>query len=339
MRNRLKFGVPAAVAVLAVALWWVLRNGGDRPRPLEASGTVEATTADLGFQLPGRLASVSVQEGDEVAAGIEIASLDLEEIGAQAEAARAQLAAAEARLRELRRGGRTEEVARAEAALDAAAEQEEEARREGERARRLFEGGAIARQELDRAETRLRVAVASTRQAREALALVREGAPVEAVEAQEAVVRQARAQVTRVEASLRNGVIHAPFAGVVTERHREPGETVPAGAPVLTLLDRSDRWVRIYVPEDAVGRVDLGQEAEIRADTWPDRVYQGRVYFIGSEAEFTPRNVQTPEERTRLVYPVKVRITGDDGFELKPGIPADVVLLEASTGSGAGDAG
>ena len=102
------------------------------------------------------------------------------------------------------------------------------------------------------------------------------------------------------------------------------------GAPVFSLLDPDDRWVRIYVREDEIGRVQLGQQAQIRADTYPDRVYDGEVVFIGSEAEFTPRNVQTQEERTRLVYPVKVRITGDAGFELKPGIPADVVLVEAA---------
>ena len=96
----------------------------------------------------------------------------------------------------------------------------------------------------------------------------------------------------------------------------------------MTLLDPDDRWVRIYVREDAVGRVQLGLAAEIRSDTYPERVYQGEVIFIGAEAEFTPRNVQTTEERTKLVYPVKVRITGDPNFELKPGIPADVTIVE-----------
>ena len=93
---------------------------------------------------------------------------------------------------------------------------------------------------------------------------------------------------------------------------------------MLTLLDPDDRWVRIYVAEDRVGRVALGQSAEVTSDSWPDSVYRGRVVHIGSEAEFTPRNVQTPEERTRLVYPVKVRIESDPGFDLKPGVPADV---------------
>jgi HlyD family secretion protein len=101
---------------------------------------------------------------------------------------------------------------------------------------------------------------------------------------------------------------------------------------VLTVLDPDDRWVRIYVAENEIGRVGIGQAAEIRSDTWPERTYGGEVVFVGSEAEFTPRNVQTPEERTRLVYPVKVRITNDPDFDLKPGIPADVRLLDGGAG-------
>ena len=97
---------------------------------------------------------------------------------------------------------------------------------------------------------------------------------------------------------------------------------------MVTLLDPEDRWVRIYVREDEIGRVSIGMAADIVSDTYPDETYEGEVFFIGNEAEFTPRNVQTAEERTKLVYPVKVRITGDPDFHLKPGIPADVTLRE-----------
>jgi HlyD family secretion protein len=121
-------------------------------------------------------------------------------------------------------------------------------------------------------------------------------------------------------------VIRAPFAGVVTVRHHEPGEIVPAGSAVLSLMNRDDRWVRIYVSEARVGAVRTGQKAEITCDTFPGRHYDGEVIYISSEAEFTPKNVQTQEERVKLVYAVKVRVTGDPGFDLKPGMPADVRL-------------
>jgi len=325
MKSRLKFVVPL-VLVAGVAAWWFVRTGGEDPAALEASGTVEATTADLGFQLAGRILEVEVEEGEAVAAGQRLARLDTRELDAGLQAARAQEAAMAARLAELMAGARPQEIATAEAAERSAAQQAATARRELERARTLFEGGAISQRDLDRARTALEVATAGHQQAQEALALVREGPRSETIRAQRAAVDQATAAATRVEAQLENGIVSAPFAGVVTVKHREPGETVAPGAPVVTVLDRDDRWVRIYVREDVIGRVRIGMSATIRSDSYPDREYQGRVVFIGSEAEFTPRNVQTEEERTKLVYPVKVRITGDEGFELKPGIPADVRL-------------
>ena len=113
---------------------------------------------------------------------------------------------------------------------------------------------------------------------------------------------------------------------MVTVRHAVPGEVVVPGAPVVTVMDLEDRWVRIYIPEDRIGAVERGQPAVITADTYPGKTNPGRVVFIASEAEFTPKSVQTSEERVRLVYALKVRITGDPAHELKPGVPADVQL-------------
>ncbi|MGH7542472.1 MAG: HlyD family secretion protein, partial [Gemmatimonadota bacterium] len=181
---------------------------------------------------------------------------------------------------------------------------------------------------LDRAETRLAAAEAERTRAAEQLDLVRQGPRIEQVAAQRAVTEQARSGVEEAATLLRDAAIQAPFQGIVTIRHREPGETVATGAPVVSVLDLDDRWVRIYVPEDEIGRVRIGQTAEITADTYRDRTYEGRVTFLASEAEFTPSNVQTQEERIKLVFEVKVRVTGDPRYELKVGTPADVRLAE-----------
>lgn len=330
MNNRIRIVIPVVLVVVIAAVVF-LRNGGADDGALTASGTVEATEADLGFQVPGRVLEISAREGDVVSGGQELARLDTEELDAGLAAAAAQVAAAEARLSELRRGARPEEISQAEAALRAARRRHEDARLDAQRTRNLFEGGAVSQQALDRAVTALELAESGLDQAVQTLALVREGPRVETIRAQEAMVEQARANVARADAMLTNAVIRAPFPGRVTVRHREPGETVAPGAPVLTLLDPDDRWVRIYVREDQIGAVQIGMSARITSDTYPDKVYQGEVTFIGSEAEFTPRNVQTTEERIKLVYPVKVRITGDSGFELKPGIPADVTLEGAGS--------
>lgn len=328
-RGRILIGV-AVLAVAAAGAWALLRSDGPTGE-MEASGTVEATEADLGFSAGGRIEGILVREGDRVAAGQELARLDASELRARRDAAAAQVQAAEAQLAELRRGARPEELAQAEAGGRAAADRLEDARRDLERARMLFEGGAISREALDKASTAWELARAAAEQAAEQVRLVRSGPRAERIAAQEAMVRQAEAALRQVESALENTVVRAPFAGRVTVRHREPGETVAPGLPVLTVMDPDDRWVRIYVPENRLGAVHVGQAAAISSDTWPDRSYPGEVVFIADQAEFTPRNVQTPEERVRLVYAVKVRVTGDPRLELKPGIPADV-RLEAVEG-------
>ena len=318
--------LPVVVLALAAAAFFFLRDGHDDPGVLLASGTVEATEARLGFPLSGRIEAVAVQEGNQVEPGQEIGRLDQAESSARRDQALAQVVAARAQLRELETGFRTEEVAEARAAVAAAAERLADAERDRDRTKRLHEGGAVSREAYDKAETGFDVARSLHTQATERLRLLERGPRVERIEAQRAQLAQARAAVRALDAALANMTIHSPFAGVVSVRHREPGETVSAGAAVVTVTNRDDRWVRIYVPEDRIGALATGLAATITADTFPKKTYPGEVVFIATEAEFTPKNVQTTEERVKLVYAVKVRITGDPNHELKPGLAADVRL-------------
>jgi HlyD family secretion protein len=317
--------VAVALVVIAAAAYALLWDRGD-VTDIVASGTVEATEADLGFQVGGRIASIEVREGEQVGAGQVLARLEVGELDARRAAAEAQLDAARAQLAELLRGARPEELRQARATEAAARERMEDAARVLERTRALEEGGAVSREALEQTRTAYEVARAQHEHAREQLTLVRTGARQERLDAQHAVVRQAEAALAQVDAALANAVIAAPFPGVVTVRHRQPGESVTTGAPVLTVMDPADRWVRIYVREDLVGRVTIGQRAEIRTDSDAANAYPGRVTFISSQAEFTPRNVQTAEERVKLVYAVRVAITEDPRHMLKPGVPADVTL-------------
>ncbi len=320
--------VPLLLIVAAVV--FVLLRGGSDDGVVEASGTVEATEADLGFQIPGRIEHIAVDEGDPVVSGDELAWIDRRELMAQRRAAEAQSAAALARLTELQRGFREEEIAQGRSSLRAATQRLRDAERDRERARRLYEGGAVSRQRLDDAETAVTVAQSDYERAQESLRVLETGPRREQIAAQRSLVEQAEAVVAQLDAALDHALIRSPFGGVVTVRHREPGETAPAGSPVLTIMDPNDRWIRIYVREDEVGRLALGGTAAISADAYPDRTYTGRVVFIADEAEFTPRNVQTTEERVKLVYRVKVQIGSDSTFDLKPGLPADVRLNVSS---------
>jgi HlyD family secretion protein len=324
--KRARVVAPAVVVVIAAALWFTLGRNGSRSTGLVASGTVEATEAALGFQVGGRILTVTPREGDRVSAGSELAALDVAELEARHAQMVAQRDAARSLLSELERGARTEEIAQVRAAVTGAEQRATDARRDAERVERLFQGGAVSQEAYDKARTAFAVAESQLEQAREQLQLVETGPRRERVSAQRAAVAQADAGVRQVNALLAGAVITAPFSGTVTVRGREPGEAVAPGAPVLTLVNLDDRWVRIYVREDHLGRLRLGQTVSIRSDTYPDKRYAGTIAFISSEAEFTPRNVQTTEERVKLVYAVKVRITGDPGQELKPGMPADVAL-------------
>lgn len=295
---------------------------------LTASGTVEATDAQLGFQAAGRIVELLPREGDRVEQGALVARLDSTELDARRAEAAARVEAARAALAELEAGSRKEEVAQGRAALAAADERVADAKRDLERANTLFAGRAVSREAVDKAELAVELAGRQRDQAAEQLALLEQGPRPERIAAARAQLASAEAAVATLDATLANLRIAAPFAGVVTVRHREPGEIVGPGAPVVTLMDPDDRWVRIYVPENRLSRVALGQRAAITSDTFPGKEYEGEVSFIASSAEFTPKNVQTTEERVRLVYAVKVRITGDAAQELKPGLPADVRLAE-----------
>ncbi len=319
--------LPVVLVVVAAALLWffVARNGGPGDELL-ASGTVEATEARLGFPSSGRLDLITVREGDLVRKGAELASLDRVEIEARRTQAEASVRSARALLLELERGSRSEEIAQAQAALTAATRRVDDAQQIFDRTKRLLEGGAVSQEEYDRAKVAFDVATSERVRAEEQLRLVQAGPRRERIQAQRAQLAQAEAALAAIDAALSNLTIRAPFDGVVTVKHREPGEIVAAGSPVLTVMAPDDRWVRIYVPENRLGAVQLGATATITSDTYPDAEYEGEVMYIASEAEFTPKSVQTSEERVRLVYAVDIRITGDSALVLKPGMPADVRL-------------
>jgi HlyD family secretion protein len=305
------------------------RNGG----AVTASGTIEATQAELGFQLAGRLESIAVREGDRVTTGMQFANLDQSELLAQREVGRAQVAGAQAGLAELLAGSRKEEIAHAKAALAVAMERRDYAQRDVERLTPLAEQSLVSRQAFDQQRTQLSISQGEVQKAVEDLEIIESGPRAERIAAQRAALAQASATVQRIEAALAQTVLKAPFNGTVTVRHREPGEALQPGSPVVTIRNFDDRWVRVYIPGDEVGRLTLNQPATITADANPSKRYTGTISYIASVAEFTPRNVQSTKDRVKLVYEVRVRIAGDENVELKPGLPADVSFSTSTLAS------
>ena len=323
-----KKAIVAVVVVLAIgtgiAAWFRFREGKE-VGVIRVSGNIEVTDVEVSFKIPGRLLERSVDEGMSVSAGQPVARLDSADLEREASMKEAELQAAEAVLRELVAGSRPQEVARAGAAVAAARAEAERLSVDLDRAKALLAKDVIPRQEFERARAAYEVADERRNEAQESLRLVQEGPRREQIERARAQVRQAKEALELARTRLSYAAIASPLAGVVLSKNVEPGDYVAPGTPVVTVGALDAPWLRAYIEETDLGRVKVGQHVEVTADTYPGKKYAGHVSFIASQAEFTPKNVQTRKERVKLVYRIKVDVS-NPGMELKPGMPADAVI-------------
>lgn len=268
------------------------------------------------------------------------------------EEARATVDRAQSQLNDLLAGSRREEIEQAREAVRSAEATRVWTERDLKRAQELFAKELIAMQEVDRARQAYEVAVAQERSARANLQMVEAGPRRDQIEAARAQlkaardhldlllagprpfqVEAARGQVSQARAALdlagsrlREAAIVSPINGVVLRKNREAGEMANPGVSILTLVDPTDLWLRAYVPETDIGRIKVGMAARITIDAYKDRTFSGKITEIASEAEFTPKNVQTKKERVNLVFRIKIAVDNPQGL-LKPGMPADADIL------------
>jgi len=310
-----------AIAVLAALIVYRSRGSGE----LTLYGNVDIREVTLGFRVAGRLAKLAVDEGDSVRGGQELARLD-----ATLNEARANAAAIGARLTLLRSGYRAEDVEQARAAVAERraaltnAEQtlgrQEQLRGTGAVAQRLYDDALAAR---DQARARLKAA-------EESLAEFERGYRRQEIAEGEANHARAQAAAAQAEQHLADTVLLAPADGVVLTRAVEPGAILAAGTPVFTLSLLAPVWARIYVSEPDLGRVTPGRAVLLYTDARPGRPYHGRVGFVSPTAEFTPKNVETPDLRTALVYRARVVVLDPDA-SLRQGMPVTVHLAPAES--------
>jgi HlyD family secretion protein len=324
MRKRRMGVVIIVLAIIAAVLVWrtYFQKKGDEVALL-LSGNMEVTEVNVGFKLPGRIIALAVDEGRQVKEGDVLARLENAELASMVSQSRAVLQEAVTRVTELKAGSRPQEIEQARANLRAQEAELTRVKKDYERAEVLYKNGAISTAQYDAARSAYEARSAQERGVAESLNLVREGARKETIEAAESRVRQARAAVVTAEQRLRDTEIHSPITGIVLRKNIELGETVAQGVPIYTIGDLSNPWIKVYVKEDKLGFIKLGQKAAITTDSHPGKTYDGKVTYISSEAEFTPKSVQTHEERVKLVYGVKVRVENANQ-ELKPSMPADV---------------
>jgi membrane fusion protein YbhG len=307
---------------IAAVRYFEHRSNGSR---ILASGTIEATEVEIASKVTGRIEQITADEGDRVDKDQLLVSLDRRELEAQVRAAQAQRVAAQANLQNLEAGSREQEIKKAEAVLEEAQANTEKTRADWERLDRLHKDKVASDQEWERAKTAYDVAIAKQREAKEHLDLMKAGTRRKVIEAARGEAEGAQATLELVQAQLDQTRLTAPLPATVLLKNREVGEMATVGSPVLTLGDLDHLWVTIYIKETDLGRVKLGQEGRVSVDSFPGKEYSGKVTHISDKAEFTPKTIQTKEERVKLVFAVKVAIQNADG-ELKPGMPADVEL-------------
>ena len=328
-RTRLLRGAAALILLLILgfagfyAPRFLAGRGG---ATIAVTGTMEATQVDVSAKIVGRILSLRVREGDRVTEGQLLIRLDDTDLRAEADRAEAALRTAEAQLRDLLAGARREEIEQAREALRSATATRVWAERDFRRAEELFRKELIAAQEGDRARQAYEVAVAQERSARANLELVEAGPRPHQVEAARAQVTQAKGTLDFAQSRLREATISAPINGVVLRKNMEVGETANSGVSILTLVDPTDLWLRAYVSETDIGRIKVGMAARITIDAYRDRQFAGKITEIASQAEFTPKNVQTKKERVNLVFRIKIAVENPEGL-LKPGMPADAEIL------------
>lgn len=323
-------GILVVVGIAGFLYYLFTRDKGEGDAFIKVSGNIETTEVNVGFKIAGRIVSLSVQEGDWVEKGKVIAKLDDEDLRQRLEVARATLRSAQARLEKLLAGSRPEEVREAEASLHQAQFDFENKKVQYERMKALCERGVIPKEILDNSETGYKIAKAVLQRATENYNLVKEGPRKEDIEDAKAQVEQARASLRLAETQLSYTVLHSPISGVVLVKSGEIGEVVNPGTSILTLADIENVWLKAYIPETDLSRVKWGQEVMVTTDLRPQKAYKGRISFISSQTEFTPKQIQTEKERVTLVYRIKVDIPNLDR-ELKPGMPADGKILTMSS--------
>src|SRR6202795_1337108 len=363
-RKRILMLLAAAAVLAATALYagWFHRDTG-----LQGSGTVEARNIRVGSKIGGRIDKVLVREGDSVQPGQVLITFDdqglqgaLQQSRASAEKsqrgyrpeeiaeARAGAAQAKADYQLKKNGSRREDPPAAQADLDRAKADEIRAHLDFDRYEALAKKDLVSKQQRDTAEANWKVAVAQQQSARQKLDELQRGYRPEEIASAEAHYQQAQANMEKLErgnrredvdlakaayaydeARFRERQVTAPSAAIVEVLDVRPGDLIAPNTPVATLLEKDQIYVRIYIPETEIGRVKLGEKAEVRVDSFPKTVFDGVVEQINQQAEFLPRNVQTAEERVHQVFGVKIRINDPAGHVLA-GMAADVKLKTAS---------
>jgi len=325
MNRKKTIGIVMALILLGTAsYYYYLHYYQDNDQLLQASGTIEATTVEVCARLNGTLQNLLVSEGMKVEKGQLLAELSRSDLLSQRERDALGVQVAQARYNDLVSGFRSEEIKEATSNLGLAQANLEQAIIDLNRAEQLFNAGALSQEKLDAAQLNKTTREKQVEVAQSRLQLLESGNRPQVVAGAAAEAERSKAILKTTEAMLEDLKIFSPLNATISSKNYENGEYIPAGASLLSVVDLNHLWIKVYIPTDDLPRVKLNQTVEVSVSGSP-RVFTGKVTYIASRGEFTPKTIQTKKERANVVFAVKVAVKNQDGI-LKPGMPADVVF-------------
>lgn len=307
-------------------------GSGNDSDTIEASGNIESINVVVSSQVSGRIISILKNEGEQVNDRDTVLIIDPLTYELKLREAESALLAAEAQYQLLRTGARKEDINQAEENLRQAEINFHSAEKDKERFENLFKSKSITKKQYDDVVTRYEITQAQFNAAKENYNKIKNLARPEELKQAEANVNRFKANVELIRKSLNDCYVISPSNGFIVNRFVEAGENVGMMSSLFKVSDLSAVDLMIYVSTTELGKVKLGQSVDVSVDTYPDKTYEGEVVYVSPEAEFTPKNIQTKEERTKLVFAVKVRIDNPD-YELKTGMPADAKIKQAPSDS------
>jgi len=313
------------ILIIAAGLFFGCGSGNNKNK-IEASGTINATNVIVSAKVSGQIKKLFFEEGDKVIAGDTLMAIDHDLLAIQLQQAIAAEEAADAQLALLVQGAQNEDIKQAQDAVKQAQANFELAQSTKDRNEKLYYSKSITQSQWDDVLAKYDIASAQFNSAKENLKKIKNLARPEEIKQAKANLDRQIAAVNLLKKNISDSYVTAPIDGFVVKKFVEAGESVAPLSSLVMISNLNYVDLEIYIPETELGKIKLGQVAEVKIDSYPDKTFRGKVIYISSDAEFTPKNIQTTDERTKLVYAVKIHIPNPQ-YDLKDGMPADAVII------------
>jgi HlyD family secretion protein len=301
-------------------------SNSNNKNSIEATGTIETVNVVLSSKTSGEIKELRINEGEKVKLGDTVMIIDTETLQLQLMQQESGAEMSRAQLDLLRNGARKEDILLAESSLNQAQVNFNQAKSDLERLQKLYQTQTITKKQYDDAASHFDLMNDQLSSAKENYTKIKNYSRPEEIKQAEAKFNQSRASADLIKKNINDSYIVSPLNGIVVKKYFEVGETVSPMTSLVKISDLTNVELYIYVTELELGKIKLGQKAEVTVDAFKDKKFEGKVTYISPEAEFTPKNIQTKDERTKLVFAVKIELPNPD-FELKSGMPADARIF------------